>query len=337
MAENHLKWYNKTLHQYLSNDEIKLIMQKSNWKAAFEIFHTWGWISFAFALVGFFPNPVTVIISLFILGGKQLACAIILHDCSHDSMFTSRKVNNFVGNWFGAYPILHDVKKYRPYHLQHHMHTGLADDPDLSLTKGYPTTAFSMVRKFFRDFFGLSGAKANTGVVLMQLGFMKYALNGTAEWLSQKGRSFFTMLKTGAANLAGPIAANLIMFGILFACGKPWLYFLWPGALLTTFNFSLRVRSMAEHSMVEDRTNPHKNTRTTYANFFERILFAPHHVNYHAEHHLCMGAPSYNLPFMHKLLLQRGYFNQGALEKNYWGIVKKAIVNTPPPTTGQPA
>ncbi len=327
MAENHLKWYNKTLHQYLNSDEIKMIMQKSDWKAAYEIAHTWAWIAFAFALSAFFPNPVTIIISLFIIGGKQLACAIILHDCSHDSMFTNRKANNIIGNWFGAYPILHDVKKYRPYHLQHHMNTGLTEDPDLSLTKGYPTTMLSMVRKFLRDLAGVSGAKATFGVIFMQLGFVKYALNGTAEWLSQKGKKIFDILKTGIVNLAGPVASNLILFGILYAFGQPWLYLLWLGALLTTFNFSLRVRSMAEHSMVDDPQNPQKNTRTTYANFIERILFAPHHVNYHAEHHLCMGAPSYNLPKMHQLFLERGFFKEGVLESNYWKIVKKAVTD----------
>jgi fatty acid desaturase len=303
-----------------------MIMQKSNRKAAFEIATTWGWIAFAFAIAGLWPNPLTIIVALFILGGKQLACAIILHDCSHDSMFTNRKVNNFVGNWFGAYPILNDVKKYRPYHLEHHKNTGLTDDPDLSLTQGYPTTALSMTRKFARDLFGVSGAKANLAVIFMQLGFIKYALNGTAEWLSQKGRNLFEIIKTGATNLAGPVAANLIMFGILYALGHPWLYLLWIGALLTTFGFSLRVRSMAEHSVVDNQTDPRKNTRTTYANFLERILFAPHHVNYHVEHHLCMGAPSYNLPAMHRLLLERGYFKEGALEPNYWSVVKRAII-----------
>jgi fatty acid desaturase len=335
MAENHLKWYNKTLHQYLSNDEIKMIMEKSDWKALLEICTTWGWIAFAFALSGFFPNPITITISLFIIGGKQLACAIILHDCSHDSMFTSSKLNTFFGNWFGAYPILHDLKKYRPYHVQHHINTGLADDPDLSLTKGYPTTALSMTRKFLRDLAGVSGFKATFAVILMQLGYLKYALNGTAEWLSQKGRNVLDVMKAAYHNLTRPIIANLVIFGILYACGKPWLYLLWVGAMFTTLSFSLRVRSMAEHSMVEDRTNPHKNTRTTYANFLERILFAPHHVNYHAEHHLCMGAPSYNLPKMHKLLLERGYFKDGALEPNYWRIVKKAVTDFDRETTGK--
>lgn len=326
MAENHLKWYNKTLHEYLNGDEIKAVMEKSNWKAAFEILDTWGWIAFAFIISGLWPNPFTIIISLFILGGKQLACAIILHDCSHDSMFTSRTANRLVGNWFGAYPIFHDVDKYRPYHIRHHMNTGLDEDPDVALTTGYPTTRISMVRKFLRDFFGPTGLKGNFAVILMQVGVLKYNLNGTAEWISLKEKSIGEIVTTAAKNLAGPIAVNLILLGILFAFGAPWLYLLWIGALLTTNNFSLRVRSMAEHSMVEDRTNPLKNTRTTYANFIERILFAPHHVNYHAEHHLCMGAPSYNLPAMHRILLDRGYYNYAALEKNYVQIVKRAVI-----------
>jgi fatty acid desaturase len=327
IAHNHLKWYNKTLHQYLTNDEIKLLMEKSNVKATLEILNTWGWIAFAFLLSGLWPNPFTILISLFILGGKQLACAIILHDCSHDSMFTSRNMNKLVGNWLGAYPILHDVDKYRPYHIQHHINTGLDSDPDVPLTTGYPTTKWSMIRKFLRDFLGPTGIKGNIAVILMQLGIMKYSLNGKAEWISLKSRPLFEIIANAVKNMTGPVIANLILLGILYAFGEPWLYLLWIGALLTTNNFSLRVRSMAEHSMVADRSNPHKNTRTTYANFFERILFAPHHVNYHAEHHLCMGAPSYNLPAMHRLLLERGYFKEGALEKNYLNIVKRAIIS----------
>ena len=81
---------------------------------------------------------------------------------------------------------------------------------------------------------------------------------------------------------------------------------------------------MAEHSMVEDSTDPLRNTRTTYANWLERLLFAPYYVNYHLEHHMMMGVPSYNLPKMHKLIKERGFYEIGLLEKNYWRIVRKA-------------
>jgi fatty acid desaturase len=240
-------------------------------------------------------------------------------------MFSSRKVNQFVGNWFGAYPILQNLEQYRPYHRQHHMYTGLDDDPDMSLTKGYPTTAFSMMRKVARDLVGATGVKAQIGVLAMHVGIIKYNLGGLVERVTEK-KDWRETISNAFNNLRGPLTANLIMFGILYLLGHPMLYLLWIGAMFTTYNFSLRIRSMAEHSMVEDRTNPQKNTRTTYANFIERMLFAPYHVNYHAEHHLCMGAPSYNLPKMHEILLQKGFYKDGVLEDNYWSIVKLAIV-----------
>jgi fatty acid desaturase len=325
MESNHLNWYTARLRQYLTPDEVKAIMRKSDLRAALEVADTWLWIAFAFALVGFFPNVFTVIISLFIIGGKQLACAILMHDCSHDSMFTSRRANQIVGNWLGAYPILQNLEQYRPYHREHHMYTGLDNDPDVSLTKGYPTTALSMMRKVGRDLIGATGVKAQIGVIAMHIGVLKYNLGGLVIRIREK-RNWKEAVISAAKNLAGPVAANLIMFAILFLTGHPWLYLLWIGAMLTTYNFSLRVRSMAEHSLVDDRSNPQRNTRTTYANFIERMLFAPYHVNYHAEHHLCMGAPSYNLPAMHNILLEKGFFKEGVLENNYWSIIKLAIV-----------
>ena len=82
---------------------------------------------------------------------------------------------------------------------------------------------------------------------------------------------------------------------------------------------------MAEHAMVEDTEDTLRNTRTTYANWFEKLLFAPHHVNYHVEHHLLMSVPPYNLPKMHRLLKERGFYKEGLLEQGYWDIVKMAI------------
>ena len=325
MEANHLNWYTTKLREMLTPEEVKAVMKKSDLRAAIEIAETWAWIAFAFAIAGLFPNVFTIVIALFILGGKQLACAILMHDCSHDSMFTSRRANLIIGNWFGAYPI-HNLEQYRPYHREHHIYTGLDNDPDLSLTKGYPTTAISMGRKFLRDLLGATGIKAQIGVIAMHLGILKYNLGGVVERIREK-TNWKESITNAVKNLWGPITANLILFGILYLTGKPWLYLLWIGAMLTTYNFCLRVRSIAEHSVVGDRRDPQQNTRTTYANFIERILFAPYHVNYHTEHHLCMGAPSYNLPMMHQILLRKGYFQNANLEPNYWQIVKLAVVS----------
>lgn len=312
------------VYQYLSKDEIKTLLKKNNTKALLEVANTWFWIAFALALAGFFPNVLTIVVALFILGGKQLACAIIMHDASHYALFETKKQNEFFGSWFGAYPIFHDLLRYRPYHLKHHVTTGTTADPDLGLTKGYPATPKSITRKFTRDLTGLTGLKANYGLAAMHLGFLQYHLGGMIIKLNQAGRTFIDILKTGFKNLWGAVTVNLIILGIVWLCGAPWLYLLWIGAYFTTYNFCLRVRSIAEHSMAPNAEDNHANSRTTYANFIERMLFAPHYVNYHAEHHLLMTVPPYNLPTMHQMIKERGYFNKGLLEPNYLRVVKKA-------------
>jgi fatty acid desaturase len=248
-----------------------------------------------------------------------------MHDTSHYAFFKSRTLNRIFGNWLGAYPIFQNLEDYRPYHFKHHKFTGSEKDPDLNLTTGYPTSRISMLRKVSRDLSGLTGSKAFFGVLLMHIGFIKYNLGGLVEKIKPSDRSWKSMFKRSFHKMKGPLAFHLLFFGILYSIGFWWLYLLWWAAFFTTYNFSLRVRSIAEHSIVPDKSDPYKNTRTTYANFFERILFAPHHVNYHAEHHLLMAAPSYNYPEMHKILLKKGFYNEGLLEPNYKRIVQLAV------------
>lgn len=310
---------------YLTREERKMLLQKNDWLAAYEIAIHWGWIIFAFALPYFWTNIFTIIFSLFILGGKQLACAILMHDTSHRAVFQNNSLNDFIGQWLGAYPIFQNMVEYRPYHQSHHFHNGLDEDPDLLLTRGYPTSKKSMIRKFTRDLTGQTGIKAFVGLLMMNLGYLEYNLGKNIKRISQKNRSWRDFFLTIIKKLGKPFLANLILFFILWSFASGWLYLLWVFAYLTTFQFCLRIRSMAEHSMVEDSTNPYLNTRTTYANFFEKLLFAPYHVNYHVEHHMLMGVPSYNLPKMHRMLKARGFYEKALLEKNYWRVIQLAI------------
>lgn len=319
---NHSGTYMQILKTYLSEEEMSELLQKSDAKGLWEVLYNWLWIAGALALAGIWPNVFTIIIALFIIGGKQLGCAIIMHDASHYSLFKTRKLNELIGNWLGAYPIFHSVIRYRPYHLEHHIFTGNAGDPDLPLTRGYPATEKSMARKFFRDLFGATGLKGFFGLLFMQAGIWEYQLSGLVVKEKPPKSSFLFIVK----NLGGPIVSNVLIWFILWLCGAGWLYLLWFGALISTYTFSLRVRSMAEHSMSPNPADPRMNTRTVYANFFEKILFAPLHVNYHAEHHLFMAAPSYNYPKMHKLIKSRGFYEQGLLLPGYWSVIKNAII-----------
>ncbi len=324
--ENHqvLK-YKQIIQEYLSRNEIKKLHEKSNWKGVLEVLTIWSWIIGAFALVAYFPNPFTIIIALFILGGKQLGCAIIMHDTAHYSLFKSKKLNTIIGNIFGAYPIFNNVEQYRPYHFQHHIATGTTDDPDINLVIGYPAKLAGMVRKLIRDLLGITGIKADTGLLAMHSGIIRYNLGNMIIKIPKEERPWRIILRNAFYNLRGPVLVNASMILILNFIGHPYLYLLWIGAHLSTFNFSLRIRSIAEHSVVEDTNDPYKNTRTTYANLIERLLFAPLHVNYHLEHHFLQNMPSYNAPEMHKMLKERGFYKFGLLKRNYFEVVRMAI------------
>ena len=318
---NHSAEYTQILKSYLSEEEMAHLLQKSDWKGLWEVVYNWLWIAIAFVLAGVWPNVLTIVLALFIIGGKQLGCAIIMHDASHFSLFKTRRLNEILGNWLGAYPIFHSVLRYRPYHLEHHIFTGTAGDPDVPLTKGYPTSKISMTRKFLRDLFGPTGVKGYVGLIFMQVGIWEYQLSGVVI----KEKSTQSKIVTAFKNLWGPVVFNVGLWFVLWLCGAGWLYLLWIGALFSTYTFSLRVRSMAEHCVVPDTADPRKNTRTVYANLVEQILFAPLNVNYHAEHHLFMSAPSYNYPKMHRWLKERGFYETGLLLPGYWQVVKNAI------------
>lgn len=324
MNIGHQTYYQNVLKEYFSTEEIKGLHEYSDWRALWEVSYNWLWIAAAFALVYFFPNVFTIVLALFIIGGKQLGCAIIMHDTGHKALFKSKKLNYFFGNWFGAYPIFMDMPAYGKYHLEHHLHVGLEEDPDKNLASGYPAKPMSMLRKMLRDLFGITGLKGFFGLMAMHAGFIQFELGGRVVKVTTN-MTFFQRIKLFIKNAEGPFLANTILFAILLILGKPLLYLLWIGAFLTTFYFCIRIRSITEHSMVPDTSNPALNTRSTEANFIEKLLFAPLNVNYHMEHHLMMSVPSYHLPKMHQMLVERSFFDQALAAQSYWEVFKTAI------------
>jgi fatty acid desaturase len=64
------------------------------------------------------------------------------------------------------------------------------------------------------------------------------------------------------------------------------------------------------------------NTRTTLANWAERALIAPHHVNYHLEHHLYMTAPHFHLPKLYAIFSESGGYREAFINKGYWSVLR---------------
>lgn len=300
------------ISDFLSAAEVKDFSSKSNDKATLLVANNWLIIFLAFFIVSAIPNIFTVLLAVFLIGGRQLGLAILMHEAGHGILFETDKINNRVGQWLCAYPMLADVHAYAATHRQHHRLAGSDKDPDLPNYESYPVESASLKRKVIRDLTGQTGIKLLRGILI----------GGNDPMLSTE---------QSTNHLLGGLLANAALALIVINLFSISIYLLWWAAYLTTYPFFARLRQVAEHGAVEDLydPDPRKHTRTTLPNIFERLFVCPNHVNYHCEHHFIPTVPSYRLKELHTLLLEKGFYrnHSAALEVGYRNIVARAINN----------
>ena len=303
---------------------VRTFGEKSNLKGGWILLFNWLLIAFAFALPIISLNAVTVIVSLVILANRQLGLAILMHECSHYSLFKTHKLNQVLGQIFCGAPVLADLDGYRTYHLRHHSEAGTTTDPDYPNYKNYPVTNKSWTRKVIRDLTGLTGFKTLYAILLMNAGVLKYDMSYQSSSADKK-LSAFQIVGNLVRNLALPFIVHLAMWGALASLGHGWLYALWWISYFTVYMFIIRVRNAAEHGNVPNLLdkNPLLHARTTYASWWERLTFAPNYVNYHLEHHLRPNIPCYNLKAFHQYLLDEGHLKEVRVATGYIDVMRQ--------------
>ena len=280
----------------LAPEQVQRLRARSDIVGALLVLHAWALIGGSMALFVWWPNPVAFVIAVMVIGARQLGLAILMHDAAHGLLFDNRRLNEWAGSWLCAAPVFTSLQLYRPYHLTHHRHTQQAEDPDLGLSAPFPITRKSLWRKIGRD---LSGRTAYQRRI--------------------------EQFRRGLAKESKAFIVNLALLGGLSAIGYWWLYpLLWLLPLATWYQLVSRVRNIAEHAVVPDNDDPLRNTRTTRANFLERLLVAPYWVNYHLEHHLFMFVPCWRLPAAHRALLALGLREQMEIQPGYTAVLRLA-------------
>lgn len=280
----------------LTPEQVQRLRAKSDLVGALLVLHAWGLIFASMALFVAWPNPLTFVVAVMVIGARQLGLAILMHDAAHGLLFDSRRLNEWVATWLCAAPVFTSLQLYRPYHLKHHRHTQQAEDPDLGLSAPFPISRRSLWRKIARDLTGRTAYQRR-----------------------------LEQFRRGLAKEARAFIANLVLLGGLSAIGYWWLYpLLWLLPLATWYQLVSRIRNIAEHAVVPDNDDPLRNTRTTLANVFERLLVAPYWVNYHLEHHLFMFVPCWRLPAAHRALLASGLRAHMEIQPGYVAVLKMA-------------
>lgn len=284
-------------------DEWARFSKRSSWLGLVCVAGAWGVIFAAGAMFVAWPNPLTFILAVMLIGARQLGLAILMHDAAHGALHSNMKVNNWVGEWLCAAPTGARLQAYREYHLKHHKYTEQPEDPDLSLSAPFPITRASLFRKIVRDLTGQT-------------------------FLKQRRAQLFGNLQKG--QFVNPTTAHFLIFNALLLAGLSlagywWSYFaLWIVPMATWLPLVTRLRNIAEHACVDTKDDPFTHARTTLANVFERLLIAPYWVHFHGEHHVFMHVPCYRLESLHKALMDKGYWSRMHISPGYVSVLSEA-------------
>ena len=294
----------------LSKEQLKIIRKKRDWINVVSISMNWLQILAAMALFFYFPNVLTFLLSVIVIGSRQFALAVLAHEGAHNLLFSNEKINDFASQWFCAFPLFSDNRPYRPYHLAHHRFTESENDPDLSLSAPFPITKASFRRKVIRDLTG-------------QTGFKRYSI-ALKSIFSSEADNFVGRIKKISDKISGFFISNLVIFSLIAIFSHWSIYFLlWWIPAFTYYSLIVRIRNIAEHSVTPGDTNLN-NTRTTKASLLTRYLLVPHHVNFHLEHHLFTNCPWYNLPKVHEMLKGEPLRDKMCIEESYFSVLRKA-------------
>lgn len=287
-------------------EELAAIGERSDLRAWWVVICNYAIVAATFAVMALWPNPLTILAGVIVLGGRQLGFGVITHECGHGTLFRTRRMNDLVGDWLGAAPTFNDMRGYIRGHLKHHRLAGTDRDPDLPNYQDYPIDRRRLRRKLWRDVTGQTGLKQTRGLV--------------------RGFASFHKLEPEQRHaLSRGLLANVLLLGLLTAAGHPWLYLVWAAAFLTSNRLVSRIRQVAEHGAVPDSydADPRLDTRTVLANPLERLIFCPLGVNYHLEHHMLASVPIYNLPKMHRILRGKGYYDGVGFPRGYLDLLRR--------------
>ncbi len=301
------------INEILSVEELASIKTRSNLRGAWILFCQWAFVISIFAAVATWTNPLTVILGTILLGGRQLGFFILEHECGHRLLFESPRWNDLCAEWLVGAPGFANTRAYMREHLAHHRATGTAEDPDLANYRDYPISRERLRRKLTRDISGRTGWR--------NLKRIAYAVSHFTE-LDEENRLC----------VARGLVVNAVIFAALAATGHAMLYLMWVAALWFVFPLVTRIRQIGEHAAVPELSHPdpRRNTRTIYDQFIWRSLICPHGVNYHLEHHLLPSVPIYNLPRMHDLLRNKGYYVGLDFPRGYFDMLRKVTTPSSP-------
>lgn len=210
---------------------------------------------------GWIAYPFT----LLFLGIAQHRLSVLGHEGVHGIISRNKHVNYWLAQLLCFWPLMTDIKSYRKFHSEHHRHAGIEySDPEFELKHDryhFPITRKKLFSRFFLDLFGGSFAEFLEATVY-------FAKRDNPFWAPS-----FVIISAALTYFTGHFE-----FFVLFMLAKP-----------TTFWAVFRLRIYTEHVDIE-------GTHRVHLSLWQKLLFSPHNIGIHWEHHNYPQIPFWQLP-----------------------------------------
>lgn len=268
----------------ITTSVLQKLQEPRPWPWLRDVAFDWALIVAAMAAACLTLHPLVILLSLFVLGNRQHALALLGHDGTHYTITKRKRLNDALTDYLTWIPLGLTNDGYRTLHHQHHTHLGTEQDPEVQY-KGVrgehwdlPTTPGQVIARCLLD---LVGGGFKDYHIIFSLSMPDNAdLARTAARRRKAVHAAFVAL-SGAAALLNPA------FLLLPA--------LWYGALVTTFIMFFRLRLWLEHQGTD-------TAHRLRLKVWQAGLLAPHLCWHHWEHHMWPTVPYSNLPAIRKLL-----------------------------------
>jgi fatty acid desaturase len=203
---------------------------------------------------------------------------VVMHDCTHYTLFESRRTNKMMGALLGAITGV-DFRSFSEQHWKHHRSYGQSGDP-----QGFHYARLS----------SMTSSQFRWHLIRPLLGFN---LRETLAESVLAPRNFARLVGTG--EMAVVALVQLGFLAIVTDLGRHALLAALPVFSTATFGlFFSQLRGIAEHGVAEPAADS-RCVRSHAPNWLDRALLYDVNFNYHREHHEHPEIPTLHLPAMH--------------------------------------
>lgn len=294
--------------------EYSFSFNRKSFSTWLHILADWTWIVFSIYLSVNFQGWLVYLFSFVIIGSRQHAIAVHLHDATHYLLFRSRSLNDGVARLLMEWPLFASLDNYRRLHRGHHYYLNTCKDPDWVRNSPYKMLEAT---SFPRRVWLLSGA----GVFLQAVSALFFGVSidrkeGVARTMhQQKPWVFWLRCLFYTVTLALLYVNNWL----------PLFFFYWVMPYLFYFFPVMRFRGLSEHWALPS-TRMENKSRTVKVGWLGRFLIYPKNINYHVEHHTHPNVPFYYLPELHRCLINnKEYRHHAHITNGVWGVVKELL------------